>query len=197
MKYQEGWIVLFYLISCRLEDPPVPYGIDWEEKESAELLHLVQSGMKELRRRGLQLPGPSSEVRITRAFRIFIGRKEVKVRPMAKSVLLLFLKHPEGIPLKNLADYQNELATFYRRLSRSSEPMEIEARIERMLDLFNNEINVNIARVNKAVASLVEDASFYRIDGEAGRPKRIRLDRKCVIWEGEEAPNRKKQQINT
>ena len=54
-----------------------------------------------------------------------------------------------------------------------------------MLDLFNNEINVNIARVNRAVAALVDDASYYRIDGAAGHPKRIRLDRKRVIWEVE------------
>ena len=176
---------MFFLISCHLEEPSVPYGIDWEEKESAELLQMVQMGMKEIRRRGLHLSGPSSEVRITRAYRVFIGRKEVKLRPMAKSVLLLFLRHPEGIPLKDLADYQSELTAFYRRVSRSSDPGEMEARIARMLDLFNNEINVNIARVNRAVAALVDDASYYRIDGAAGHPKRIRLDRKRVIWEVE------------
>ena len=185
MEYQEGWIALFFLISCHLEEPSVPYGIDWEEKESAELLQMVQMGMKEIRRRGLHLSGPSSEVRITRAYRVFIGRKEVKLRPMAKSVLLLFLRHPEGLPLKDLADYQSELTAFYRRVSRSSDPGEMEARIARMLDLFNNEINVNIARVNRAVAALVDDASYYRIDGAAGHPKRIRLDRKRVIWEVE------------
>ena len=60
MEYQEGWIALFFLISCHLEEPSVPYGIDWEEKESAELLQMVQMGMKEIRRRGLHLSGPSS-----------------------------------------------------------------------------------------------------------------------------------------
>ena len=179
----QGWIALYYLVDGGLEEPTVPYGNEWEEKESAELLRIVSSATKEMRRRGLSLSAPPKTVRITRSCRIFIGTKEIRIRPMAKSVLLLFLKHPEGIALKRLSEYQGELAAFYRKLSRSSEPAEIESRLSRMLDLFNNEINVNIARVNKAVAALVDEASCYRIEGEAGHPKRISLDRKCVIWE--------------
>ena len=102
---------------------------------------------------------------------------------MAKTVLLLFLKHPEGIPLKHISDYQEELTSYYRRVSRSSTREEIDRRVVKMMDLFNNELNVNIARVNRAVANLVDEASSYLITGDAGYPKSIPPNRKWVIWE--------------
>lgn len=172
-----------YLWWHRLEEPRVPYGLKWEEKETEELLTFVRLAMLEIERRGLNPRPLEQTVRITRGLRVYIGPQELKVRPMAKTVLLLFLRHPEGIPLKDIVDYREELAALYRRVSRCSEPVEIEKRILRILDLFNNDLNVNIARVNKAVAALVDDADHYLIVGSAGKPKRIPLDRKWVVWE--------------
>ncbi len=180
---QEGWLAIYYLLSVGLEEPQAPYGVNWEQKETEELLTFVRLALQEVERRGTVLRPVEQTVRITRGLRVYIGPKELKVRPMAKTVLLLFLRHPEGIPLKDIVDYREELAAFYRRVSRSSEPVEIEKRVLHILDLFNNELNVNIARVNKAVAELVDDAEIYRIDGPAGQPKRIPLDRKWVVWE--------------
>lgn len=124
-------------------------------------------------------------IRVSRALRIFIGDKELKMRPMAKTVLLLFLKHPEGIVLKRIGDYKAEMEADYRRVSRSSSPEEIEMRIGRLLDIFSNELNVNISRVNAALSGLVPIAeeSKYLVSGRAGKPKSILLDRTLVIWE--------------
>ena len=179
----EGLLALYYLSSIQLEDPEVLYGINWEEKEAEELMAFLKLATKEIQRRHLVLKTPVNHVRITRNYRIYIGRQELKVRPMAKSVLLLFLKHPEGIILKDVNDYREELSLFYRKISRSDNPKEIERRIMRITDLFNNELNVNIARVNKALASMIDDACHYQITGEAGASKRIWLDRKWVTWE--------------
>ena len=179
----EGVLALFYLCSPELEEPQIPYNINWEEQETADLLAFVQLATKELSLRGLQPTLKPETVRITSSLRIFIGNKELKVRPMAKTVLLLFLKHPEGIPLKHISDYQEELTSYYRRVSRSSTREEIDRRVVKMMDLFNNELNVNIARVNRAVANLVDEASSYLITGDAGYPKSIPLNRKWVIWE--------------
>jgi hypothetical protein len=179
----EALLALGYLWWHRLEEPRVPYGLNWEEKETEELLAFVRLAMQEMERRGLSPRPLEQTVRITRGLRVYIGPQELKVRPMAKTVLLLFLRHPEGIPLKDIVDYREELAALYRRVSRCSEPVEIEKRVLRILDLFNNDLNVNIARVNKAVAALVDDANYYLIGGPAGQPKRIPLDRKWVVWE--------------
>jgi len=159
-----------------------PYGAGWEERETEELLTFVRLAMKEVARRGIKAPQLEA-VRITRTLRIYIGQKELKVRPMAKTVLLLFLKHPEGIALKSITDYQKELRMYYRRVSRSCDNTTIDQRVCRMMDIFNNDLNVSIARVNSAIANLVDKADNYQIMGTAGAPKRINLDQKLVIWE--------------
>lgn len=178
-----GILALRYFTCSVLEEPQAPYNLNWEEHQTQELLSFVRQAMQEVERRGLQPLPPPAPVRVTGTLRVFIGPRELKIRPMSKTVLLLFLKHPEGIALKQIAAYRGELAAYYRRLSRSSDPEAIERSVDRILDLFNNELNVSIARVNRAVANLVDEASSYQIEGEAGLPKSIRLDRKWVNWE--------------
>ena len=174
-----------------LQEPGMLYGIHWEEQETQELVSFIRQASRELQRREAQraegwgpMYGPvPARVRITQEMRVFIGQEELKVRPMAKTVLLLFLKHPEGIPLKQIADYRAELSSIYRRISRSLEPDAIERSIGRILDCFSNDLNVNIARVNAAVATLVKDPFPYRIGGAPGQAKSILLDRSLVVWE--------------
>ena len=189
-----GILALYYLLGrgSGLEEPGVLYGISWEEQETRELVSFVQRATQELQRRGLptesrpmnRLCGPEPvKVRITRGFRVYIGSQELKVRPMAKTVLLLFLRHPEGITLKQIADYREELASYYKKVSRSLEPAAIERSIGRILDIFSNDLNVNIARVNAAVGTLVNDPVPYRIEGAPGQVKTILLDRSLVVWE--------------
>lgn len=166
------------------------YNWSWEEQETWELAQFIRSAMQEIRRRkeplrpeilyGQQMV----RVRITKGYRIYIGGQELKIRPMAKSVLLLFLRHPEGIPLKRIADYREELAGYYGRLSRSSDPEAIEHSLDRIMDLFSNDLNVNIARVNAALAPLVGPSRvLYQIGGNSGSSKSILLDRSLVVWE--------------
>lgn len=166
------------------------YNLSWEEQETWELARFIRSAMQEIRRRKEPLRPEKLygqqmvRVRITRGYRIYIGPQELKIRPMSKSVLLLFLRHPEGIPLKRIADYREELAGYYRRLSRSSDREAIERSLDRIVDLFSNDLNVSIARVNAAVASLVGSSRvLYQIGGNSGCSKSILLDRSLVVWE--------------
>ena len=195
MKYMDwGILALYYLLGRggNLEEPGVPYSINWEEQQTRDLISFVRLASEELRRREAErradawgpMYGPApTKVRITRGLRVYIGSQELKLRPMAKAVLLLFLKHPEGIQLKCIVDYREELAAFYRRVSRSQDKDAIERSITRILDCFSNDLNVNIARVNAAVGTLMGDAVSYRIEGAAGEAKHILLDRSLVVWE--------------
>ena len=163
-----------------LEDGPVPYTRDTELREANQLLQFV----REAAQRPL-LVQTSAPIRITRALRVFVGPEELRVRPMAKAILLLFLRHPEGIVLKEIGDYRAELTALYRRLCKSDVPGEAEGRVGRILDLFSNELNVNISRVNAAMNALAAKGQepLYRVEGAAGTPKSIRLDRAQVLWE--------------
>lgn len=188
MKYEESLLALYYLIRVnqeQLESPATFYGKSLEEQETEELLAFVDMAKKELGRRdNLQRKVVGSAgIRITRSLRIYVGTQEVRVRPMAKCVLLLFLKHPEGIVLKQISNYYPELRYFYRRISRSGDPEAIEQSIQRLMDICTNNLNLNISRANAAMAGLVSEPDLYTIHGPYGRPKTIRLSRSLVVWE--------------
>ena len=186
-----AWLALYFLTEAegRWEEPVQPYGLAWEEYQAQELAAFVRLASEEFRRRQIApetiVPHTFARVRITRTLRVFIGTEELKLRPLSKSVLLLFLKHPEGIPLKQVAEHRDELAGFYRRVSRSDNAALIEQRIQRIVNVFEGDLPVQIARVNAAVARLVDGSvhDLYRIAGPPGMPKRIPLDRSWVVWE--------------
>lgn len=188
MLYEDSLLALYYLLGVnqeQLEAPSVLYGKTVEEQETSELLAFVEMAKRELDRRDTlarQTVG-NAQIRITSNLRIFVGTQEVRVRPMAKCVLLLFLKHPEGIVLKEINDYYHELRAFYRRLSRSGSPEAIEQSVQNLIDICNNNLNINISRANSAIAGLVSEPGLYTIQGPSGHRKSIRLSRSLVVWE--------------
>ncbi len=184
-----GWLALYFLTGQDggLEEPVQPYGLAWEEYQAQELAAFIRLASEELQKRQVtpaalfQLP----EIRISPTLRVYIGQKELQLRPLAKAILLLFLKHPEGIPLKQISAYRDQLAGFYRRVTRSDDQSLIDQRIQRIVNIFEGDLPVQIARVNAAVARLVDGSvqSLYKITGRNGSPKRIALDRTRVVWE--------------
>lgn len=178
---QEALLALFFLSYQEpmvWEESDVHYGTA-EESEALELVSFVKTAT------GIAVPKAPELVRITHTLRVFLGPRELKIRPMAKTVLLLFLRHPEGIVLKQIGDYRAEMRALYARIMRSSDPLDADRRIQRLTDLFSNELNVNISRVNAAISALVtpSEEQLYRVRGRAGQQKSIPLDRTLVIWE--------------
>lgn len=177
-----SWLALFFFqyigTQYGLEAPPAAYGSAAEVSEASELAHFIGQATE----RGLVPERPPETVRITKEMRIFIGPNELKLRPMSKAVLLLFLLHPEGIPLKSIGDYSEELKRYYGRVTRSDNPAVIGQRVERVLDVFSNELNINLSRVNSAISAL-ECSGDYCVSGTRGKPKSIPLNRSLVIWE--------------
>jgi len=175
-------LILFYFLQTgalgALEAPLQEYGTVAEETEAAELAHFVRNASSQ----GLAPPPPPGIIRIDRALRIYVGGQELRLRPMSKAILILFLLHPEGIELKRIGDYQEELTRYYSRLSKSDNPEQIKKCIGRITDVFSNELNVNISRVNAALASL-ENQPLYQVSGRAGEPKKIPRNNSIVIWE--------------
>lgn len=187
----QGILALRFLLNPEdlLEERGALYGVNWEEQQARDLVAFVRRAKEELRKRtSAPLPAvttgiPCLPVRITPVLRIYIGDEELKLRPMAKTVLLLFLRHPEGIARKDITDYQEEISALYRRVSRFQEPEAIARCVRRIVDLFENDFSVNISRVNAAIDALLEDPLPYRIGGLPGQPKSILLDRSLVTWE--------------
>ncbi|MDE6460285.1 MAG: hypothetical protein K2K52_05555 [Paramuribaculum sp.] len=60
--------------------------------------------------------GGLSKIIVTWDYKIILpelNNTELRMSPLAKAVYLLFLCHPEGIRLKNIADYRNQLREIY------------------------------------------------------------------------------------
>lgn len=130
---------------------------------------------------------PLSRIVISPDLHIFLpdyNNLEIKMEPINKAVFLLFLRHEEGLCLKGLSDHRAELESFYTRLSHDDIEKRKES-IDKLLDPTNNSINEKLSRIRQAfIAKFEEDlAENYFITGLRGEAKRIKLDRKLVLWE--------------
>ena len=171
-----------------LQDVTEPYGSGLDAMNAAQLLSLIRRAKEHLAGRVQEGNVPEAPALvITRDYRIFIGGRrgpEIRMRPMSKAVFLLFLRHPEGIRFGEIGRYRKELATLYRRLCRWDSLEEVERCLDRVLDAASREVNIAAARASEALSGLLEAEILpaYVIAGERGGPKRIRLDRRLVVW---------------
>ena len=109
---------------------------------------------------------------------------EVKMEPLIKAVYLLFLSHPEGIFLKCLPDYKNDLTSLYLLLRPSGLTDRVEKSIMDVINPTLNSINEKCARIRKIFSDVLPSsvARYYAISGRRGEVKKIDLVRANVIW---------------
>lgn len=109
----------------------------------------------------------SSRLVITADYRFLLpdlGR-EVILTPIHKAVYLLFLYHSEGIELKRLGDYRDELYRLYQKTSNRMDLEEVERGVERLVNPLDNAINEKCSRIKKAFTDIMDSymASYYII----------------------------------
>lgn len=159
------------------------------ENMDVRVQKLRNKGLNEWTFRGLfKTKAQLSRLVITKDDRILLpdyNDIEVKMEPLVKAVYLLFLKHPEGIIFKELADYREELLNIYNKLK----PMGLNKRtiqsIEDVTNPLHNSINEKCARIRSAFVKEFDEslAKNYFVTGERGEAKKIALPRNMVIWE--------------
>lgn len=131
-----------------------------------------------------------SSVLIDRNYRIFFpeyGDIELKMPTLSKVVYILFLKHPEGIVLKDIYKHKTELRNIYMRISSRSDVMEMEKSIKDLIDPLSGSLNQKISRIQHKLKllmtfSLVDN---YSIRGAKGLVYRIFLDRNLLKFSDE------------
>ena len=145
--------------------------------------------------------GRLSRLRITADYRFLLvdmDNQEVVLQPVHKAVYLLFLAHPEGIEFKRLAEYREELTTYYMRVARLMDKQKIEESIEHLVNPLDNAINEKCSRIKKVFGAMMDvyTSSYYIITGHVEkhingsnhiwyeRLKLITLPRNLVIIEG-------------
>lgn len=162
--------------------------------DDLKLVDEIRERIKELRKRGYQLTllqdlvekQPTlSRMVITKDYRIFLpdyNNIEITMSPLPKSVYLLFLRHPEGIPFKQLADYYDELLDIYKEVGNRVVERNVRNSIRDITDPTNNSINEKCARIREAFLKHFDTpyAKNYYITGKRGEPKKITLPRELV-----------------
>ena len=173
-----------------LEDPAVDYLAGRvDEMDAAALLEAMSILRKRLKELAvLEGTDEGERILVTKDFRILLPDRfdtEIRMRPLVKTVFLLFLRHPEGIRFTNLPDYRAELMDLYRGVTRRSSGQEMERSIDRLVDPKDNSIHEKAANLATSLARYFrpEQLPAYALTGKAGTPKRIRLDRSLVEWE--------------
>ena len=189
-----GWEAQLWLRRCLeggiLEDPAVDYLAERvDEMDAAALLEAMGLLRKRLAEIAvLEGTDDGERIRVTKDYRILLPDRfdtEIRLRPLVKTVFLLFLRHPEGIRFGELPAYRNELMDLYLGITRRPSGPKTEASIDRLIDPRDNSIHEKAANLAAALSKYFppERMHAYTLTGKAGAPKRIRLDRSRVEWE--------------
>ena len=123
---------------------------------------------------------------IDRDLRLLLPRyqnAEIRLHPLSKALYILFLRHSEGIELRNIDNYRDELEQIYDIVMPNRD-------IDSGLDIINNVVNPttgtllqNLSRIKRFVKTIIMDdelAAHYYISGKRGEAYRISLPRHLV-----------------
>lgn len=107
---------------------------------------------------------------------------EIKMTTLPKALYILFLRHPEGIILKQLSDYEPELMKIYQLISNRENLADMSDSVKRMCSPIDQSVNEKISRIREAFVSQISDnyAKHYYITGERAKEKVIKIDRSLV-----------------
>ncbi|MBR5639855.1 MAG: hypothetical protein IKW83_08845 [Muribaculaceae bacterium] len=108
---------------------------------------------------------------------------EVKMPAMCRAIYILFLKHTEGIALRDIGDYRAELEDIYSIVMPGRSEEKAKEAIDNLLDPMSNTLNEYISKIKRCFKSCIIDdelASNYIITGKRNEPYRIALDSSLI-----------------
>ncbi len=108
----------------------------------------------------------------------YYNEVEVKMPAMCRAIYILFLKHPEGIALRDISDHRADLENIYSMVMPGRNEEKAREAIDNLLDPMNNTLNEYISKIKRCFKLCIIDdqlASNYIITGKRGEPYRITL----------------------
>lgn len=110
------------------------------------------------------------------------GSMEIKMSTLPKALFILFLRHPEGIILKQLSDYESELMKIYQTISNRENQTGMHDSVKRICSPADSSLNEKLSRIRESFAKKMTDsyAVYYYVTGDRGEKKQIKLDRELV-----------------
>lgn len=111
---------------------------------------------------------------------------EIKMPILSKALYFTLLHHTEGIAIKYLSDYKEELQQWYNILSNR---IDTTQSIETLIDPTNNSANEKLSRIRKAFEAALQDYEDSPEDyipvGKKTQPYIIHLSRTRILWQPE------------
>ena len=178
----------------KLHYEPLVEEVDELTEEDEQLLSEISERVEKLRLRGIKqhlieqfvrMTVLKSHLEVTPDARILLTdyNKEVQMLPIDKVVYIFYLRHPEGISIKSLADHKEELMGLYARVTGKTElTYKQKESVERLCDPTDNSINEKLSRIRKSFCAEVHEsvAANYIIQGTRGEDRYISLDEELI-----------------
>lgn len=165
-----------------------------EDAENQELINKMREAWQQLRKRGiseemllcmLQEPPRPSRLLIkdNQVYLLDMDMRLVKLSPLDRAFFVLHINHPEGINLKDMVDYADELLEIYSGMAAGDNNQRQHETIYRFVDPTQNLMNIAMSRIKRAFLALLSPtlAGLYYVQGAQGERKSIELDRRLVV----------------
>ena len=111
-------------------------------------------------------------------------KKEVEFSHLTKSIYFLFLKHPEGINLKELCNYKKELLSIYTSVSNQLDYDKMVKTIDDVINLETKAIYTHISRIKSAFYKIMDHsfAKYYIVSGSGEEVRKVLFNTNGIDW---------------
>lgn len=163
-------------------------GTDWGRAFNAFIAFVTGKSVEETT--GKKMLDTQTKIVVDKKFNITVtdsGGKvigEVKMPTLSKILYFTYLRHPEGIAIKELSDYRDELIEFYKQVAYKQINLQS---IDNLVDSTKNSANEKISRIKKAFETALGqyqcDISSMIPTGSKGERYVISFNRENIVWE--------------
>ena len=111
-------------------------------------------------------------------------KKEVMMSHLTKSIYFLFLKHPEGLNLKELGNYKKELLTIYTSVSNQLDYDKMAKSVDDVVNLETKAIYTHLSRIKSAFYKIMDDsfAQNYIVSGSGEAERKVLFNTLSITW---------------
>ena len=112
------------------------------------------------------------------------GNVQIDLQPLPKALYILILRHPEGIRLKYISDYKDEMEYIYRSVSSRQNPTVIRRMLDDITNPLSDGLNKNLSKIRAAFQKSIarETAEYYIPTRSRGQEKLVLLDSSLISF---------------
>lgn len=114
----------------------------------------------------------------------YYDEMKLRLTPLCRTVYILFLRHPEGIVLKEIADYRNELLEIYSLVKPGADDRLANASVDDLCSPLSDSLQQKISMIKRNICrQLINPAQqrHYSINGARGRKYAIEAAADAVL----------------